>query len=470
MGSSSYLSNLEDEELNNYFSALGYTVLIVDSYKCDNLEELIIKMQDALKNSTKIKSPLIIFKSPKGFTIGNISGYKIENSISSHKNPLIDISDLDKKVEILKIMLSKYDQEIFDNNGYLKEEFLIYFKKRRKKRYKSDIIIPKIDNKPQQFNIEYAEKFIVDFIKANETLVFSPDEIYSNKMKKVGILNCFELLNENVLQALLQGYVQAENPGLFIGYEGFMPIVSSMIAQYYKYLLQKNMIQFSKSKPSLNYLLTSICWENTYSHQNPGFINELLIKDDKYYTVLYPKDGNNLLKCLTESLSKRDMINIITISKRNNKQYQSYEDANIRIDLIHDCDNPELVLCATGDYMLERAIEVSSKFKKNIRIIYITNPKILDINSQHSLSDEEFNMYFDNLPVIYLFSGYPNIIKSLLYERTTNFKVLGYNDQITTFGGVEENLIANGLSIDSIIKECNTCLEKHKKRIKIKGV
>ena len=29
-------------------------------------------------------------------------------------------------------------------------------------------------------------------------------------MKKVGILNCFELLNENVLQALLQGYVQAE--------------------------------------------------------------------------------------------------------------------------------------------------------------------------------------------------------------------------------------------------------------------
>ena len=36
---------------------------------------------------------------------------------------------------------------------------------------------------------------------------------------------------ENLLQAIYQGYVAAGNMGYFIGYEGFMPIISSMITQ-----------------------------------------------------------------------------------------------------------------------------------------------------------------------------------------------------------------------------------------------
>lgn len=468
MGSSSYLSNLNDSELIGYFLALGYTTYIVDSFEYDNLEDLIIRMQEVFNDSIKTASPLIIFRSPKGFTIGNVFDYKIENSLVSHKNPLVKFDNLSQKLNALKIMLAKYDRELFDKSGKLKAEYSINFAKKAKNTAKFDIIVPEINNNSHSINIEYAEEFLVDFLTKNQGLVFSPDEIHSNKMSRISNLGCFELLNENVLQGLLQGYVQADNIGLFVGYEGFMPILSSMVSQYYKFLLQKDMTEFKTKKPSLNYILTSICWENTYSHQNPGFVDELLLKDDKYYNILYPKDGNNLIKCLSESILEQDTINVITISKRGNKQYQSYSDANTRIDIVVDCENPELILCATGDYMLEQALSVATALEFNIKIVYITNPKILDVNSKNCLSATEFDNYFGNLPVIYLFYGYPKIIKGLLYERNANFKVLGYNDQISVFGGVEQNLEANGLSVDFIVEECKRCLNKHTNKTLLK--
>ena len=198
--------------------------------------------------------------------------------------------------------------------------------------------------------------------------------------------------------------------------------------------------------------------------------DELLLRDDRYYNILYPKDGNNLVKCLMECLPSSDCINVITISKRGNRQYQSLDEANSRIDIVLDCDNPELILCVTGDYMLERAFEVVSKLNKNIRIVYITNPKILDVNSKDSLTDEEFMYYFCDLEVVYLFYGYPNIVKSMLYDRRGNFRVLGYNDQVSAFGGIDENLLVNGLSVERIVDECIDCLNKGKKKKKIKGV
>lgn len=468
MGSNSYFSRLTDDELISYFSSLGYNVLFVDSYKYNNMNDLIDRMQNTLSESIKIDSPLIIFRSPKGFTIGDINGYVLEDSTSSHKNPLINFG-LDERLEILKSWLSRYEEEIFDSNGKLVPEISEIFRKKLKSDRKNDIILPKIGNDNFKINIEYAEQFLVEFLEKNKSLVFSPDEIYSNKMGRIADLGCFEILNENILQGLLQGYVQANHPGLFLAYEGFMPIVSSMVAQYYKYLLQRDNLPFCKEIPSVNYLLTSICWENTYSHQNPGFVDELLLKNDKYYNIRYPKDGNNLLKCLSELIPTKDSINVITISKRGNKQYQSYDDANTRIDIVYDSPNPDLILCVTGDYMLDEAFKVADRFNKNIRIVYITNPKILDVNSKDSLSDEEFNNYFGDLPVVYLFYGYPNIIKSMLYERNNNFLVLGYSDMPSAFGGIEENLSCNGLSTERILEVCNECMVKHKKRKRIKG-
>ena len=44
------------------------------------------------------------------------------------------------------------------------------------------------------------------------------------------------------------------------------------------------------------------------------------------------------------------------------------------------------------------------------------------------------------MPIIYLFSGYSHIIKSLLYDRNIDCDVFGYDDQISIRGHLESNL------------------------------
>ena len=154
----------------------------------------------------------------------------------------------------------------------------------------------------------------------------------------------------------------------------------------------------------------------------------------------------------------KNKINIITTSKRHTAIYQSVEEANIRIDIIHKSLKPNIILCATGDYMLDVIDNVYEDLKKlNIfaDIIYITNPKIFDVKSINSLSEEEFNYFFNrNIPTLYLYSGYAYIIKSLLYERCNYIKVIGYEDEIKFFGSLNNNLKANNMSLSDIKNLC----------------
>ena len=73
------------------------------------------------------------------------------------------------------------------------------------------------------------------------------------------------------------------------------------------------------------------------------------------------------------------------------------------------------------------------------------------------------NHYFNkNVPIVYLFAGYPSIIKSLLYERNVECEVFGYNDQISICGNLENTTKYNGLSVLDVEEKCSTYLEKRK--------
>jgi len=470
MGSNSYLSRLNDDDLKKYFSALGYNTIIIDVKKYKNVECVIEAMQNALETITKINNPLIIFKSPKGWTLPDVNEIMIENSVSSHKNPLIDFDDK-TKLEIVKKYLNKYYYNIFEN-GILDKNFKNSFSIDEVRDSKEDSVLPNIYNIDinTNTNIQSIEEYLSYYLKDNNYILFSPDEIYSNKLGKISN-NCFEILNENVLQAVMQGYIQSGKNSIFIGYEGFMPLVNSMVSQYYKFLLQKKNSGISEKKNSLNYILTSTCWENTYSHQNPSFVNDLLIKDDEFYNVLYPKNGKSFMYCLEECLKDNDSINVITISKRTkNNSYK--KDDNTKIEIILDNANPDIILCATGDYMLDHINKLANILINNnikVKIVYVTNPKVLDINSKYTLTNDEFFIYFNkNKPVIYLFNGYASIIKSMLYERNVKFKVMGYNDKVSTFGGINDNLNNNGLSLDYLSSLCYDEINNKGKILKLR--
>ncbi len=434
MGSKSFLSMLSNEEVNNYFKSLGYDVFIVDASNKDLLE-VIKNMQEVFSKSVLTSSPLIIFKSLKGYTLSSYEG-----NISVHKNPLSSNSEIEK-LEIIKSFLDKYDMNIFDSNG----KVLSIFNKFKQKSISSNLVIPKGND-----NIVF-NKYIMNVIRDNNGTIFSPDEIFSNGFG-IASDNAIEILNENLLQALYQGYVMAGNFGIFIGYEGFMPILSSMITQYYKYLKQKDNVSGSINN-SLNYILTSTCLENTYSHQNPDFINSLLEKNDKYYNIFFPRDEKEKIKCFNYCLETYDKINIVTFSKRHKKEYFINNTTNNWIDIVIDNKSPELILAVTGDYMLDNAMDIYNKInKKKIKILYITKPQILDINNSDGLSNQEFNYYFNpGVEVIYLFNGYPSTIKSLLFERRINCEVYGYSDGITAFGNYENNIKSNNISSEDII-------------------
>lgn len=460
MGSQSFLSKMSNEELINYFSSLGYQVNIVDSLVDVNILDSIDSMQNALSIAVMQNNPLVVFKSRKGYTLPIVNNVPFENTLVVHKNPL-QIYGLDDKFDIIRNFLQYYDVSIFDKNNELNSNFLKF---RTSLSISTEVGVNKVDFECEKYKgIKSLEAFLVKFIKSNSLKVFSPDEIFSNQLGELKS-NCFEMLNENLLQALYQGYVQAGNNGLYVSYESFMPIITSMVAQYYKYLKQKESLEKRSDTFSMNYLLTSTCWENTYSHQNPEFVNSLLQRDDSFYSVYYPKDGADLVKTMEKALISKNQINVIVTSKRHSKEYQKCDESNITIETLVDCPNPEIILCATGDYMLDIICQVYEKLKlinENIRIVYVTNPKVLDRNSKNGLSDEEFFKYFSStVPMVYLFAGYPSIIKSLLYERKVNCEVLGYNDQISICGNLSNNTANNGVSVNCIEDICKEKLKK----------
>lgn len=476
MGSKSFLSNMNNSELKQYFSSFGYDVEIVSAINEKNIVLTIKKFQKALEKSFKTEKPLIIFKSYKGYTLPTIDGFDFQTVSSVHKNPLVDF-ETSKRLEYIKCFLNKFYTPIFDE----KKELLDLFSSFEIETPKTNLKNIKNTKKTilnNYSNIEKLEEKLFHFSKENKSLFFSPDEIYSNKLGKLD-KNTIEILNENLLQAIYQGYTLAGNVGFYISYEGFMPIISSMVAQYYKFLQQKYYLKKLGENNSLNYILTSTCWENTYSHQNPSFVNDLLLQNDTFYNVLYPMDGDALLECIDYVLNTKDKINVITTSKRHIKTYDKKISKNLDFSIIKDCENPDLILCATGDYMLDYTLDLYDSLKEynNIKVIYITNPKILDNNSSKSITESKFNQIFNkNILVIYFFAGYPKIIKALLYERNIKCSVFGYDNKISVMGGVknilEKNMLTKTKMIDTclnnIIENNYSFWENYLKEIKVK--
>ena len=107
--------------------------------------------------------------------------------------------------------------------------------------------------------------------------------------------------------------------GLFPCYEAFIHIVDGMMNQYAKFLKASLEVAWREHISSLNYLLTSDTWRqdhNGYSHQGPGFINNLLTKKGHTYRIYLPPDSNTLLYMMEHCLTVTNFINLIIIRKR----------------------------------------------------------------------------------------------------------------------------------------------------------
>src|SRR5438552_1391309 len=133
-----------------------------------------------------------------------------------------------------------------------------------------------------------------------------------------------EDLSEHTCQGWLQGYLLTGRHGLFPCYEAFAPIVDSMMNQYAKFLKMAAEIAWRQPVSSLNYLLSSEGWRqdhNGYSHQGPGFINNLLNKKAQNVRIYLPPDANCLVCTIDHCLTSKDKINLVIGSKQPMPQW-----------------------------------------------------------------------------------------------------------------------------------------------------
>lgn len=494
---------MTNRELKQLFAGYGYTPFIVEGshetvyekmlLTIDTVYALIAQAQQKPFTGFK-KLPMIILKTPKGWTgIKYLHGKKIEGNNLSHQivvdNAKTDLTEL----RALEKWLRSYKfNELFnpttgfspDVKSVVPEPALRMGDNSHVYPARSYIPLVLADTREYQVQVtnpgatransmRSAGAYLRDVFSLNQAQqnirLFSPDEIYSNKLDAVlqatpraFVLplkswdidlapqgQVIEILSEHSLQGLAQGYILTGRHALYASYEAFIEIISSMADQYIKFLQQAHTIAWRRDYSSLTYILSSSGWRqehNGFSHQNPGFVSDMLQKHGPFVKAYFPPDSNSIIAALAECLQNKNGINIITAGKTDELQWLTLEQAQenlatgIMIWPFASESNPDIVFAAVGDYMTTEALAALYLLKQHAPQVRTRFVNICMLSGPSDIRDkiyqkESFNAYFtSNKPVIINYHGYPDTIKALLYDQhaTERFRVYGYLDEGST--------------------------------------
>lgn len=327
----------------------------------------------------------------------------------------------------------------------------------------------------QVSSMERIGEFVRDVMVANEGernfRLMSPDETYSNKLGAVfEVTNrafvwphrewdkdlawdgrVLEMLSEHSLQGLMQGYVLTGRHAIFASYEAFVQIVASMVDQYAKFLAIARDVEWRGEIASLNYILTSSGWRqehNGFSHQNPGFIDDVLQRQGCFSNVYFPADANTALVVMRQMLASRKEINVIVCGKRPLPCWRTVKQAEedlregINIWEFASDEEPHMVFCAVGDYLTQETLAALNVIhleipKMRLRFVNITSLSALGMgHTGCQVLRHDIDYYFtQDKPVLINFHGYPQTIKQILFDygvSATRFAVHGYEESGST--------------------------------------
>lgn len=490
---------MSNEELIHLFKGYGYEPLIVEYGEqiWQDMQETLEKSLNLIKEAKKSKSivkpklPMIILKTPKGWTgIKELDGKKIEGNYPSHqvvgKNAKTDEKVLSKIEEWFKSY--NFNDLFTAENGFIDEikdvlpdeslrmGNISYANPSYQALKKPDIHLlqEKIDapGSVHSSSMIKAGEYLKEIFKLNRAdknfRLFSPDETYSNKLDAVfdetqraftwpikdfdeditPTGRVMEMLSEHSLQGMIQGYTLTGRHGVFTSYEAFIQIVTSMADQYIKFIKTAREIVWRNDLPSIMYLLSSSGWRqehNGFSHQNPGFVDDMLQRQYDFVKVFFPYDANSTLVCLNHCLQSKNGVNVITVGKTFEPNWLPIEDAERNFnegmgiwDFASD-ENPDVIIAAVGDYMTKEALAAISIIKQEaplIKIRFINITELSRFNSGNQISQQDFDEYFTkDKPVIFNFHGYPETLKQMLFDYKRDCKKIyihGYIEKGST--------------------------------------
>ncbi len=505
------LARIPHEELKNYFEGLGWHPYFVEGRDPMTMHKKMAKVLDQVlleiriikkyaieRNFTNIKWPMIILRTPKGWTgPKEFDRKKIEDTFRAHQVP-ISIDNKKENLEYLENWLRSYHpEELFDEKGRLLPELKelapkgnlrmgsnphanggLLLKELKIPDFRDYAVEVKRPGEEQKSDMTELGRFIRDIMKANKDeanfRIFGPDEALSNRLNYVfdDENRCWDAftydgdeylskdgrifdsyLSEHVCEGALEGYLLTGRHGFMHSYEAFIRIVDSMTSQHAKWLKITKALPWRADIASLNYVLTSHVWQqdhNGYTHQDPGFLNHLVTKKADIVRMYLPADANCLLSCFDHCIRTKNYINVIVASKHLRPQWLSMDEA------IKHCTNgagiwsfasndedgePDIVMACCGDTPTLETLAAVSILRNNlpdikIRVVNVVDLMRLESNTKHphGLDDNDYDALFTKDKPI-IFAFHG--YASLIHELTYN----RHNTDLHVHGYIEEGSI-----------------------------
>jgi xylulose-5-phosphate/fructose-6-phosphate phosphoketolase len=495
MGSRSLLSTWSNKRIESFFSSFGMQPFFCKLSHDHGIKifSSIAKMYTNWVNGIRSEIPVIILKNEKGATgPSEINDEKFAGTHRSHKVGTLKYPK-PEYVSLIESWLRSYKpEELFTENGLPVREIEKNLPPKKLRIGRQLGVSYRISNEKI-----FARLFEKEFQKLDSSvspmkvlgnainrlrarnksfILFSPDEAESNGLNVViennGIRGnprwkssvplhfdggVIEILNENCCHGMLQGYIQTGRDGLYVTYEAFAPITASLISQYYKFLKISNCCKWRPQIPSLKYILTSLGWHNTYTHQNPDLLNTLLSKTNGLVDVYFPCDANQVLAYFIKMLLKKNSIQVLVAGKTDFRilrtREQAYNDVQKGFwvkSYGSKKHKKRIYIIAIGDYMVKEAIDACEELSNQYRNLYI---KLIAPICSKIFYDGTLKKIFrpEVAPqnVIVVCTGYSTIFKGIFgsFYDTKNWRFLGYKD------GFSLNQNASVLELNEVNKE-----------------
>ena len=509
-------ARMTHEELDQLLRGYGWTPYFVEGDEPESMHQLmagtldvviaeIKQIQESARKDevkTRPRWPMIVFNSPKGWTgPKEVDGIPNEGTFRAHQIPVLVDSEHPHHLQLLENWMRSYKpEELFDSKGSLLPELAALAPTGNRRMGSNphangglllqDLIMP--DFRDYQVQVSYPGSvqaadtyelgvFLRDVIRLNQKQrnfrIFGPDETLSNRLNAVFEATdrqwnaqtlendeflapdgrVMEMLSEHQCEGWLEGYLLTGRHGLFNCYEAFIHIIDSMFNQHAKWLKVSAGLPWRKNIASLNYLLASHVWQqahNGFTHQDPGFIDNVVNKKSSIVRVYLPPDANCLLSVWDHCLRSRQYVNVVIAGKYQAPQWLSMEDAiehctqGIGIwewACSHQNSEPDVVMACCGDVPTLETLAAVSILREHLPSLKIRVVNVVDLlklepatEHPHGLTDPEFDALFTkDKPVVFAFHGYPWLIHRLTYRRNNheNIHVRGYKEEgtITTY-------------------------------------
>ncbi len=488
------LARIPDKELISLFEGYGYKVHVVAGEEpalmhqqmaatLDRVVEEISAIQRAARKGglrERPRWPMIIFKSPKGWTgPKEVDGLKVEGTWRSHQVPLAEVRNDPKHLAMLEKWMRSYrPEELFDEKGALVEELAQlsphgYRRMGANPNANGGLLLRELDlpdfrayavdlSAPGKSVAEATRvlgSYLRDVIATNPDRfrLFGPDETASNRLNAVFEATdrawdaewlpgddhlasggrVMEVLSEHLCQGWLEGYLLTGRHGLFNSYEAFVHIVDSMFNQHAKWLKEMREIPWRRPIASLNYLLSSHVWRqdhNGFSHQDPGFIDHVVNKKAEVVRVYLPPDANSLLATADHCLRSKNYVNVIVSGKQPELSWLTIEEAVIHcnrgVGIFEWASNdtsgePDVVMACSGDVPTLETVAAVALLREHLPQLSVRLVNVVDLmklqppsEHPHGMPDAEFDATFTvDKPIIFAYHGYPMLIHRLTYRR-----------------------------------------------------